>query len=96
MRWGSCAWYLSIMNSMRSGSWPKQSGSPRKWTASWDEGHAPINRPGPKYLQVITRGLKETFGLSDEGVVEYLKDVAGIQGLIREGELAKVVGDSGA
>jgi len=66
------------------------------FTASWDEGHAPINRPGPKYLQVITRGLKETFGLSDEGVVEYLKDVAGIQGLIREGELAKVVGDSGA
>jgi len=65
------------------------------FTASWDERHAPINRPGPKYLQVITRGLKETFGLSTPGVIEYLRDVPGVQGTLPEEELARIVGAAG-
>ncbi len=61
------------------------------FTASWDENQAPLNRPGPKYLKVIIRGLKETFGLSNEGVVEYLKDIEGVRGLIPEEGLGAMV-----
>jgi hypothetical protein len=61
------------------------------FTASWGEEQALLNRPGPKYLKVIIRGLKETFGLSNPGVMDYLRDVPGVQGVIPEEELARVV-----
>jgi hypothetical protein len=62
------------------------------FTASWEEAEAPINPPGPRYLGVIAQGLKETFGLSTEGVTDYLRNVPGIQGSISDLELAWVVG----
>ena len=65
------------------------------FTASWNENQAPLNRPGPKYLRVIIRGLKETFGLSTPGVIEYLRDVPGVQGALPEEELARIAGGAG-
>jgi hypothetical protein len=65
------------------------------FTASWNEGQAPINRPGPKYLGLIVRGLKETFGLSNQGSVDYLRGVPGIRGVISEKDLAGIVEDTG-
>lgn len=50
--------------------------------------------PGPRYLQVIAQGLRETFGLSDEGIRDYLRDVPGIRGEISEGELARIVAEA--
>ena len=61
------------------------------FTAPWKEGLAPLNRPGPNYLKVIARGLQETYGLSDEGVVDYLKEVEGVRGMIPEEELGEIV-----
>jgi len=61
------------------------------FTASWNADRAPLNRPGPKYLRVIVRGLKETFGLSTQGLMDYLRDLPGIRGVIPEEELARIV-----
>lgn len=63
------------------------------FTASGDDDQPPLNRPGPNYLKVVIRGLKETFGLTDEGTLDYLREVPGIRGMIPEEELARTVGN---
>ncbi len=52
---------------------------------------ASLNPPGPLYLTVIVRGLKETFGLSDTGIIEYLQGRPGIRGLLPIEELERIV-----
>ena len=54
----------------------------------------PLNAPGPRYLSVIARGLAETFGLSPQGILEYLRDVPGVRDRISEGELTRIVGQT--
>jgi len=61
------------------------------FTAGEKMAAAPLNAPGPLYLTIIIRGLKEAFGLSDEGVLEYLRDRPGIRGILRDEELEKIV-----
>jgi hypothetical protein len=61
------------------------------FTASWEDDQAPINPPGTKYLEVITRGLKEAYRLTNEGVVDYLRNVPGIPEGFTEAELARIV-----
>ena len=38
------------------------------------------NRPSIQYLTAIALGLKETFGINDEEIKEYLKEMPGIKG----------------
>ena len=64
------------------------------FTASWPEGPAPIHPPAARYLSVVARGLRETYRLSDEGIVEYLRNVPGIEGALTEGDLARIVRDA--
>lgn len=61
------------------------------FTAAGGVGGSSLNPPGPLYLTIIVRGLKETFGLSDRGIVEYLRDRPGIQGLLSVQDLEKTV-----
>lgn len=42
------------------------------------------NAPSEKYLKTIIKGIKETYELTDAGIVEYLVDVEGIKGRIEE------------
>mgnify|MGYP001821802796 CR=1 FL=1 len=50
-----------------------------------------LNPPGPLYLAIIARGLRETFGLSDAGIVEYFQDRLGIKGFLPAEELERIV-----
>lgn len=61
------------------------------FTAAAGSGEASPNPPGPLYLSIIARGLGETFGLSDQGIIEYLQDRPGIRGLMSGDELERTV-----
>ena len=61
------------------------------FTASWEDDQAPINPPGPRYLEVMARGLKEAYSLTNDGVVDYLRTVPGIPEGFTETELTRVV-----
>lgn len=65
------------------------------FTAGGGPDEAPLNPPGPLYLTIIVRGLKETFGLSDSGIIEYFRDRPGIRGLLPDEELERIVREAG-
>jgi hypothetical protein len=65
------------------------------FTAAGGLDEAPLNPPGPLYLTIIVRGLRETFGLSDTGIVDYLRDRPGIRGQLPDEELERIVGEAG-
>ncbi len=48
----------------------------------------PTMPPSPAYLKTIAMGLKETAGLSDEEIADYLLDKPGVRGRIRKHEIA--------
>ena len=60
-------------------------------TASWTLEQAPINSPSPSYLRVIAQGLKEAYRLSDEGIVEYLREAPGVFDYLSEQALTSIV-----
>jgi hypothetical protein len=59
------------------------------FTGGWEDPDIVSKAPGEKYLKTIMRGIKETYGLTDDGVVEYLVDVEGISGSINSEMLIK-------
>ena len=61
------------------------------FTAAGGLEKASLNPPSPLYLSIIAKGLQETFGLSDPGIVEYLQDRPGIKGLMSVDEVEKTV-----
>lgn len=61
------------------------------FTADWDEKEVQYNRPGQNYLSVITRGIKETYDLSNEEIVKYFSEIPGIKGNMDNEELFHVV-----
>lgn len=96
---------LDLEKTVRDGSSELREGLYRRILHLGDEGGHPIftftsvqrpvkesiNPPGTTYLRLIIRGLRETFGLSDQGIVDYLKDATGIQGLLSADQLARIV-----
>lgn len=62
------------------------------FTASRTEVEPSLNPPAPMYLSIIARGLAETFGLSPQGILEYLREVPGIRDRISHEELARIAG----
>jgi len=61
------------------------------FTAKWDDDQVSSNEPGEKYLRTIIKGLKETYNLSNDEIVDYLKDVDGIRGKINELKIKKII-----
>jgi hypothetical protein len=78
--------YSTILHLGQEGGYPIFT-----FTGTWNEQELPPSRPGPRYLTVMARGLKETYGLSHEGIVDYLRSVPGVQGLMAEEELSRIV-----
>jgi len=60
-------------------------------TATWRDAEINLNPPGEKYLKFIIKGLKEAYGYQDERIIEYLKNLDGIEGRIDEQEIANLV-----
>jgi len=65
------------------------------FTANWDEGSVKLTRPGPKYLAVLSEGLREAYAMSDEAIADYFTDAEGIAGCIPREELLRIVTESG-
>jgi len=61
------------------------------FTAAGGVEDRPLNPPGSLYLTIIARGLRETFGLSETGIIEYLQDRPGIEGFLAAEELERIV-----
>ncbi len=51
-------------------------------------------RPSDGYLRTITLGLRETFELSDDGVLSYLLNIPGIDGSFSSAELSAIIGST--
>ena len=66
------------------------------FTAAGQPGAQALNPPGPRYLSVIARGLRETFGLSEGGIVEYLQGRPGIEGFLPPELLERIVREAGS
>jgi hypothetical protein len=64
------------------------------FTAAWTPGVAPIRPPSPRYVGVLAQGLRETYALSTEGIVEYLGALPGIAGAYAPEDLFRIAGDS--
>lgn len=50
-----------------------------------------INAPHPFYLKIIIEGLKETYGMSNAEIEDYLKSKKGIKGFPIEKELTRLI-----
>jgi hypothetical protein len=64
------------------------------FTASWTPGVSPIRAPSPRYVRVIAQGLRETYALSTEGIVEYLEALPGVAGAFSAKDLLRIAGES--
>jgi len=60
-------------------------------TATWADEKIELNRPGEEYLRFIIKGLKETYEYQDERIIEYLKNIKGIEGRIDDQEITRLV-----
>ncbi len=49
------------------------------------------NRPGANYIKVITKGIKETYKLTNNQIVEYFSEVPGIKDCISNQELQNIL-----
>ena len=47
--------------------------------------------PSDAYIKTIVLGLKETYNLSDEEIVQYLMDKSGIRGILQESAILKII-----
>ena len=61
------------------------------FTAKWEDGSVEPREPGENYLKTIARGIKETHGLSDEGIVEYFIRIDGVRGFLEKEELYRLL-----
>lgn len=61
------------------------------FTARWDDENIGPKPPGKRYLKEIIEGIKETYDLQDEEIIEYLKNIEGIKGRICEEQIIKIV-----
>jgi hypothetical protein len=57
------------------------------FTGGWEDDVIEMNAPGEKYMKVIIGGLKETYGMGDEKIIQYFLNVHGIKDLIEEEKL---------
>jgi hypothetical protein len=50
-----------------------------------------IIRPSDAYIKTIALGLTESYGFTNEEIVDYLLDKTGIKGILQEDEMLKIV-----
>ncbi len=49
------------------------------FTAGWGDDEIEPNPPGEKYLEIIVKGIKETYDLPDDEIIHYLRNTIGIK-----------------
>ncbi|MCK5561840.1 MAG: hypothetical protein KAJ51_14670, partial [Thermoplasmata archaeon] len=54
------------------------------FTAKWPDEKITLNPPGEKYLKTIIRGIKETYQLPQEKILDYVKNLPGVKNQIRD------------
>lgn len=57
------------------------------FTSNWVKEEITYSKPGAKYLNVIANGIKESFNISDDSVMEYFLNKNGIKELYKKTEL---------
>jgi len=82
----SIKWYGRIIHLGSEGSYQVFT-----CTAKWADEEIELNTPGEEYLNVIIKGIKETYDLSNERIIEYLNNLNGIKGLIDEQKINKLI-----
>jgi hypothetical protein len=64
------------------------------FTGAWEDDAVILTKPGENYLRVIAQGLKETYNLPKNKIIEYLQSTDGIYGLIDKLELKSILSNS--
>ncbi|WP_225228577.1 hypothetical protein [Bacillus sp. PS06] len=49
------------------------------FTSFWDQGDVPYQGPSDEYLSTILRGIKNTYTMTDEELINYIKNKKGIK-----------------
>jgi hypothetical protein len=50
-----------------------------------------LSQPGEKYLSIIIKGIKETYDLPDENIINYLMNLEGIKGMLTSKHISDLV-----
>ena len=61
------------------------------FTAQWLDRDIILNPPGVKYLKTIIHGIQETYSLSEDRIVDYVKCLAGISDHYSTEQLRRIV-----
>jgi len=61
------------------------------FTSTWDDSEIILLPPGEKYLRTIIKGIKETYNMANEEIIQYLIALPGIKGLIGKQDIDTIV-----
>lgn len=82
----------------RKGSWygnliylGKQDGNPIFTFTNESSLLDQINAPNSEYLKTLINGLRETYNLKNTEIRDYLKDIAGIKGILDETQINQLI-----
>ena len=61
------------------------------FTSNWKKDEISYSKPGGKYLNVIAKGIKESFNIDDDAIIEYFMDKNGIREFYQRKELKNLI-----
>jgi hypothetical protein len=61
------------------------------FTSACDDSEITLQPPGEKYLRTIIKGIKETYNITNEEIMQYLIALPGIKGLISKQDIYTIV-----
>lgn len=61
------------------------------FTSNWDKEEITYSKPGGKYLNVIAKGIKESFRLDDKAIIDYFMEKNGIKEFYKREELVNLL-----
>lgn len=79
-------WYGRVIYIDEREGWPIYT-----FTAKWSDENISCTKPGDLYLTTIVRGLRETFGLNNRQIFDYLSPKCGIKNLFSTGALHRLI-----